>query len=490
MTIEKLSDEVLFRLFRCYLDSSPQHWPRLVHICRNWRRIIFASQRALHLRLFCTHGSPVSKALDYWPALPITIQYGGSPTLNPPAPEDEGNIMVALKQSGRVSGINLTVTRSLLANISTIKEPFSELEELVLLSRDDTQLILPSAFRWGPRLRRLHSTGITFPALLRRLSSSSNLVDIRLHGISYNRYLSPKALAKTLSGMAQLQSLSLHFHSTANRITMPLPQERVLLHALARLSFRGTTMFLEGFLAMIDAPRLGGIEITFLDEPTFGVSNLCTLIDRVEMQKSHRQADILFSEHSATISLTQPAPMYLKLEVLCKSLSWQLFYMAQICRFFSTFLFCVDDLRITNRLSSRRNNEKRWLDLIRPFRGTKWFYVAGDFSTDILFALHKSSRRRRETVLPALHKLCILEPESDCPPLREAIESFAVESFVGSCWLSGRFIAVEYERPRHACSLHGSGTMCTQCQEHMLTYFDQDLFLSRLRLRCLQMTSF
>ena len=92
--------------------------------------------------------------------------------LDPPAPEDEDNIIAALKQSDRVSSISLTVTSSLLEKLSTISEPFSELEELVLLSQDNLQLTLPSAFRWGPRLRTLHSTRIAFPSLPQLLSPS------------------------------------------------------------------------------------------------------------------------------------------------------------------------------------------------------------------------------------------------------------------------------------------------------------------------------
>ncbi|KAH9010349.1 hypothetical protein EDB83DRAFT_2680818, partial [Lactarius deliciosus] len=49
-TIGDLSDNDLLKIFHYYLDVSPQHWPGLVHICRRWRRIIFASQ-ALHLRI-------------------------------------------------------------------------------------------------------------------------------------------------------------------------------------------------------------------------------------------------------------------------------------------------------------------------------------------------------------------------------------------------------------------------------------------------------
>ncbi|KAH9056999.1 hypothetical protein EDB87DRAFT_1145594 [Lactarius vividus] len=144
----QLSDNVLLNIFRYYLDVSPRHWPRLVHICRRWRRIVFASQRSLRLQMFCTHGMPVLKTLNCWPAMPIVVRYGGSPELCPPAPKDEENITAALKQSGRVISINLTVTKSLLKKLTAIERPFSQLEDLVLLSRDSVPLTLPSAFRF------------------------------------------------------------------------------------------------------------------------------------------------------------------------------------------------------------------------------------------------------------------------------------------------------------------------------------------------------
>jgi hypothetical protein len=64
------------------------------------------------------------------------VEYRGSPTLNPPAPEDEDNIVAALERSDRVSSISLTVTNSLLEKLSAIERPFSELEDLFLLSQD------------------------------------------------------------------------------------------------------------------------------------------------------------------------------------------------------------------------------------------------------------------------------------------------------------------------------------------------------------------
>jgi hypothetical protein len=123
--------------------------------------------------------------------------------------------MAALKQSDRVSSISLTVTSSLLEKLSAIERPFSKLEDLVLLSRDSVPLTLPSAFRWGLRLRTLHLTRAAIPTLPELLSPCTGLVDLQLHKIPKLGYFSPDAFANALSRMTHLQSLSLHFLSFA-----------------------------------------------------------------------------------------------------------------------------------------------------------------------------------------------------------------------------------------------------------------------------------
>lgn len=147
-----------------HLDTSPRFWRRRGHICRKWQRIIFASRWALHLQLFCAHRKPVLKSLDCWPNLPIVLEYGGSPTLYPPASEDDDNIVAALQQSGRVSSIQIAVTLPLLEKISLIEEPFSNLELCSFVRRlygtGAAQRFLVGP--WGPRLRSLHMTRIAF----------------------------------------------------------------------------------------------------------------------------------------------------------------------------------------------------------------------------------------------------------------------------------------------------------------------------------------
>ena len=363
-----------------------------MHTCRKWRDIVFACQGALRLRLFCTHGTPVQKTLHFWPAtLPIVVEYGGLPTLDPPVPEDEDNIIAALNQSDRVISISLTVTSSLMEKLSAVEKPFSELQDLVLLSRDGNPLTLPSAFRWGQRLRRLHSTGIALLALLQPIYSSSsvNIIELRLHDAFLPWVISPIVLKNVLSEMIQLRSLSLHFRSTTNYHFPLLPYgEYTLLPALTRLIFQGNVTYLEGIVAIIEAPSLEDIDITS-DNPFFALSEFEGFIDRIEMHRSHRRAHILSSELTISISWTRPgAPVRLKLQAFCKPSCIQISSMVQNCLDPSLFLFNGEgDLRIsTTRPSVRMDSahSRELLKLPNQFTGKMSFNLDMNHSINVL----------------------------------------------------------------------------------------------------------
>ena len=357
-----------------------------MHTCRKWRRIAFASQGALRLRLFCTHGIPVQETLHFWPALPIVVEYGGLPTLDPPMPEDEDNIIVALEQSHRIISISLTVTSSLMEKLSAIEKPFSELQHLVLLSRDGFPLTLPTTFRWGQCLSRLHSTGVEFSAHLQPLypgssqGCSTNIVDLQLHDTSLYLEISPIILKNVLSEMTQLRSLSLRFRSTTN-YHFPLPPhgERAILPALTHLNFQGSMAYLEGIFIIIDAPSLEDINITS-DNPFLALPNFKNFVDQIEIHKSHIGAHILSSEPTISISLTQPGtPTRLKLQVLCKPLRTQIFSTAQFCLDFSPLRFNDEgNLRISTARPPVRTNgshKREWLELLDKFTGKKLFHL-------------------------------------------------------------------------------------------------------------------
>jgi hypothetical protein len=453
VSIVNFSSEVLLNIFRYYLDACPRFWPRLVHICRKWRHIVFESQQALHLRLFCSHGTPVLKTLDFWPALPIVVQYGGAPSLHPPALEDEDEIMAALKHSDRVSSISLTITSSLLEKLSAIERPFSELEDLALLSRDSVRQTFPNAFRCGVRLRTLHLTRAAIPALPGLISPSTGLVELQLHQIPDLGYFSPEAFADALSEMTQLRSLSIRFLSHTRRQENlglpPLSEQRIVLPALSHFDFRGTSKYLNNFVARVDAPRLGDIDITFFSQsamPRNSISELGRFIHRTEIRSSLCRAEIRSSDRTISVSFTQPeTPTRIKLQVPGQQLDWKSSYLAQICNGLSAFLLGVEHLRINTTQPLKWWDYHKWREIIYPFRGTKWVHLHGNQSTKIALAL------QYEDVLPALQQLRMGELEVRCAPLREAVVSFMQRRR-----LSGRVIEVEYERAR-IDELRGAG---------------------------------
>ena len=368
--------------------------------------------------------------------------------------------MAALKQSDRVGSISLTITDLLLAKFFVIEKPFSELEELDLLSRDDAQLTLPSIFQWGPRLRSLRLTRIAIPALS-QLPSSTGLVDLRLYEI---QHIPPEAFANVPSTMTRLQSLSVHFLSLPPRRNdsglPPSSGEHVDLPALSHLKYQGASKYLESLVARIDAPRLGDVDITFFKQPTLEALQLGRFIERIESRRQLSQADILFSRGAISIRFSQPdAPTRLGLRIPGEQIDWQLSSMTQILYQFSHFLSCVENLGINMTEPPSRQvdvGHEPWLNLIRSFDGAKHFRVAGELATDILRAMCPAGGEH-PTVLPALCDIRIRRPLSMYGPLWDAIQSLNT-----SRWLSGTPVLVY--TAQYSCHLCNT---CTKEQKHL-----------------------
>jgi len=65
-----LHDDVLLEIFNFYVhinyptwDTPRNTWHALVHVCRRWRYIVFASPRRLNLRLVYGGRGPMSEVL-------------------------------------------------------------------------------------------------------------------------------------------------------------------------------------------------------------------------------------------------------------------------------------------------------------------------------------------------------------------------------------------------------------------------------------------
>ncbi|KAH9163201.1 hypothetical protein EDB89DRAFT_2021952, partial [Lactarius sanguifluus] len=453
-SIGVLSDDVLLVVFGFYQVSSPWNWHRLAHVCQRWRLVVFASPRSLDLQLYCTPRAPIKNTLDCWPAFPIAIQCeisqhgdGGCKLLSP---EDEDNVVEALQHHHRVRSIKLCLTDSLAETLSTqVKEPFLELEGLVLRPVFITPRLPPIQFQWSSRLRILRLTRISLPSLPLLLSSSPNLVDLQLHDLPTSEFHSPGVFANALSGMTRLESLSLRtvsFPSLQTHTAVLLPSgRRVVLPVLTQLEFRGISKYLEGLVAEIDAPCLKTIEITFFDH-TGSLSQLGKFIGQIEAQRSHSRAEFRTDDPNIAairfgLSGLEP-PSHFVLRIHRSLVNNQLSSMARVCNFFPPFLLGMRDLGIITSPPSSDQvavDGKKWRRLLRPFSGAERFHVAGGHATDIIRALQRADGEL-VTVLPALRKLDVaMEPGPPCASLQAAVASFTT-----SRQFCGRPIEVEY----------------------------------------------
>ncbi|KAI0299798.1 hypothetical protein BC826DRAFT_966802 [Russula brevipes] len=306
LTIDVLPDDVLLDIFDfCKLASSCPScgWFKLVHVSRRWRSLVFASRHRLDLRLFCTYGTPVRKILDCWPPLPIIVQYDDPTGLRPHSTGEDDNIIAALQHSDRVRAIGLTVGSTLFAKLSPLMQrPLPLLECLTLRPRNNERLVLPGTFLGGstPRLRNLHLDAVASPALPAFLPSCRNLVTANpAHTIRHPNpsFPAPPPAPGTSSSPA----------------TAGGQQQRVALPALSYFEFRGTSEFLEDFVAKINsAPSLARTCISFFDHERqhhhpFEIPRLAQFIGRTDAQQQQQQHRASEPEPGPGPGLTQLA---------------------------------------------------------------------------------------------------------------------------------------------------------------------------------------
>ncbi|KAH9170821.1 hypothetical protein EDB89DRAFT_2071552 [Lactarius sanguifluus] len=412
-TINVLPDNVLLETFIFCLrkpHESPLScmlaWRRLAHVCQKWRQIIFSSPRRLDLQLLCTHGTPVRENIGCWPAFPISIEYhvywnpGSDKGL---LPNDEDNVIAALEHSDRIRCVKLTLTSSLLDKVATVmQEPFPALTLLRLSSEDQNVPILPHTFLAGsaPSLQEIYLEGIPFPSLPTLFLSASGLINIQLHNIPRDGYISPQALATGLAALTRLETLSIRFQSSdPNFRSIPTPPlARLVLPSLTMFGFRGNSEYLEGLVAQIDAPRLVFSRITYFNQLIFQVPHLSQFIGRTENfgLAPFRHAQVGFRGSNIYISF---------------GFDWQVSSMAQILSQSSVLLSDVGHLSIhAHRLRPGWKNDvdhTEWLDLLHPFTVVETLLVSRQLAGHVALALRDVTGETVAEVLPALYLLCL-----------------------------------------------------------------------------------
>jgi len=334
VTIGSLPDDVLLKIFKFFVDAivdyyyAPEQWRTLVHICRRWRNVAFTSPRHLNLLLLCKPPwRSVENMLDIWPELPIYLLGWDHPDQ-----EARDDVVAALKLNHRVSRIHLKKTSRLAWETFAplMQHTFPALTYLWVEPYVPIQNAISRSFLGGsaPCLQDLLLAGFPFPALPELLLSAPNLIHLRYQHIPPSGYVSPQAMATSLSALTRLQTLSLTFLPPKDlpdrAIRISPPHMRTLLPALTYLRYQGVPGYMEDLVAQIDAPLLESMVITFSHQEVLEVAQLAKFVRRADKLSLLDRAQVTFRDDYISVTLSEELqvervdPKTLKLTLACR----------------------------------------------------------------------------------------------------------------------------------------------------------------------------
>ena len=437
VTIGALPDDVLLEIFVFCRASEmhthwlmttawPRMWCRLVHVCKRWRYVVFASPNRLAVHILCTARTPVREMLNIWPPLPIQVWS--------PINAAQDNVIAALEHRDRICHICVYLTRSGYERfVTTMQWRFPGLTSLYLCSQE-TLPALPDTFLGGsaPCIQSLTLNSIPFPALPKLLLTSKDLVAIQLWRIPNSGYISPESMATGLSGLTRLRSPYINFELAASspihRRRSPLT--RAALPSLTTLRFVGGSEYLEDLVARIDAPLFQCTDIIFFDNLILDLHQLRRFISHSGVLRSFDHAMVTFN-HQVTIVLYQSEGtnphQRLELGIDRRELDAQLSSMAQLCRQSLSLMSSVEQLDIVSHhfhsyLQGGTDNA-RWLELFYPFTAVRALCISYKLRPFSVSVLQELTGEMATEVLPALDNLYLEQYEPYGSEWR-AIKSF------------------------------------------------------------------
>ena len=460
VTIDMLPDVALLEIFHFYVKERGiwiESWHTLVHVCREWRNIVFESPRRLNLRLLCRPSTPVREMLGMWPPLPIvmSIEVYDFEWLGK-IPNRHIAAAVLLEHNNRICEMHYHNVY-LGSILDAMMQPFPALTCLSL-QYTDTAPVVPDSFLGGsaPLLRSLTMSGVPFPGLPNLLLSAAHLVHLELKDIPHSGYLSPNTMATTFSTLTRLEYLTIEFKSFVSRQKSPHSPllARAFLPVLTDFHFRGVDKYLEDLVVWMDAPILKELKITFFDdEDIFDCPQLSQFICRAQEFNAHDEARLEI-DRSAGVSVTVPQKLggVFNLEIIASDpedfTSDRLTSLVQVCNssFPLPLIPSVERLRIFHAgyiSSSLRSNpqDRKWLELFHLFTAVKALYISCDFVPYIVPALHELIGERVTEVLPALQTVFL----ENLPIEPNFFYQEGIERFVAARQLAGRPITVSWE---------------------------------------------
>ena len=459
-----LNNDVLLNIFHWYrlgntTGGSDQGWDlerwwyKLIHVCRTWRKLILTSPIRLDLHLVCTNGTPITTMLAYSPPWPLIIYYPGRP--GDAMGKDKPNVLFALQHRERVGRVHLTMpTANLPTLLNAMDGEYPALQRLVVRSNpsrpvaaSDTGVALPTKL-FAPLLRSLTLSNVRLPASSELLLRAEGLVTLDLLHIADTPELHPTHLVTQLARMTQLERLVIHHRTALPRraVERTFSNARTTLPSLKLLSFRGSSTYLEGILARLNAPALQTLFVDLFAQLTFDIPYLVRFVRAASAAEGGFRfyaAELHFDSETACVLLDPQARSTarinpVQLRVSCRAFDWQLAALAQICEALAPLFAHVGGLTLglhTNPgLDTESNLESRraqWHALLRAFGGTKTLQLAGPRAGHLLRELLPLPAE----LLPALQEL--LPGDDGEPSTAEdgegGLAAFTVEREAAGC---------------------------------------------------------
>jgi len=346
------------------------------------------------------------------------------------------NVIAGLEHSDRIRQIDLDfhschITSQIKKLWTAMQVPLPELTRLYMSIRVEygSFPVLPDSFLDGsaPRLRYLYLDGILYPGLPKLLLSATHLVNLHLH-LPHSKYISPEAMATSLSTSTSLETLELEFRSPKSfpdlHSRRPFPPTRSVLPTLTSIWFKGANEYFVEFVARIDAPRLYRLETAILisNDIDFNIPELSQFISRTPTLGAYDKARLALGTSGALVMFwcpSHPGPSGRRIEILCKVSDRhirQVSNLAKICLSLRLHL-TMENLYIRGYLDEpphwidREDDDENteWLDLLLPFTAVKNLYLSKLYLPNIARALQELTGGRTTEVLPALQNVLLEE---------------------------------------------------------------------------------
>jgi hypothetical protein len=322
--------------------------------------------------------------LAHSPPLPLTIYYHTIDQREVTA-EDESSILLALSYRDRVRHIYFWMLPNVGKSITAMEDQFPVLERMYIHSR--TEVVLPVTFE-APNLRHLRLWRASHPIGSPLLTNTTGLVTLSLLDIRGSAFFPPSYILTRISLMAQLERLSIGFHSPLRSRDHDIELEgqshqnldTIILSNLQLFEFQGVSAYLDGLIARISAPSLNTLRVYLFNQPSFTVPRLSQFV-QTSKNLTFSAVQVHFSALSVSlyaVPLKWDTPLLLK--IWWGHLDSQVASAAQLFGSLSPILSVVEQVTFSYRhkQSSEFLNDAdqiQWRELLMLFANAKVIHV-------------------------------------------------------------------------------------------------------------------